>query len=233
MPESREQPGGGPTTGRLWFEVTAVLSLAVIPDLFVAVAMIVGWLPGSVPFVYQELWLVIRTLQVSLPLLLILSVTGEPWARFGIVRFSWLIDLPTGLLVWMCGLLGCIAIMSFAPISVLSNASLESSATWATPAGLSGVVLLLVSSVANGFAEELVMRGYLLTRLEGLLHSTWLALLVTTALFASYHVYQGLEGLLGATAIGLIYGTAFCLQRRLWPICIAHAIDDFVGIMLY
>ncbi len=93
--DSCKQPDGRRATGRLWFEVTAVLALAVIPDLFAAVAMTVGWSPSSYSFVYLELWLIIRALQVSLPLLLILRLTGEPWARFGIVRFSWRLDVPT------------------------------------------------------------------------------------------------------------------------------------------
>jgi membrane protease YdiL (CAAX protease family) len=231
--ESRKQPGPEQSTGRLWFEVVAVLSLAVIPDLFAAVAITVGGASGYSSFIEQQLWLVIRTCQVSLPLLLILSLTGEHWARFGIVRFSWLIDVPSGLIIWMCSLVSYIAIMSLVPTSVLNAVPLESSVNWVKPAGLLGVFLLLASSVANGFAEEFVMRGYLLTRLERLLHSTWLAILVTTALFASYHLYQGPSGLIGATTFGLVYGTAYCVQRRLWPICIAHAIENFSVGMFY
>ena len=52
-----------------------------------------------------------------------------------------------------------------------------------------------------------------------------------TLLFASYHVYQGLDGLIHAGAVGLAYGTAFCIQRRLWPVCIAHAIADVLAAM--
>ena len=73
------------------------------------------------------------------------------------------------------------------------------------------VFLVLVTCFTNGFAEELVIRGYLLTRLECLLRSTGWAILVTTALFASYHVYQGAIGVVGAAAMGLVYAIAFCL----------------------
>ncbi len=197
-----------------------MLSLAVIPDLFAAVALPP---PEGLSFIAQESWYVVRACQVSLPLLVILSLTGEHWARFGIVRFSWLIDVPSGLIFWMVGFVSCIAIMSLLPPSV----PVESSVNWAKPAGLLGVFLLLASSVANGFAEEFVMRGYLLTRFERLFRSTWLALLVTTALFASYHLYQGPAGVIWAATFGLVCGTFFCFQRRLWPICIAHALDNF------
>ena len=38
------------------------------------------------------------------------------------------------------------------------------------------------------------MRAYLITRLERLLSSRWVAVAVTIAVFASYHVYEGAAG---------------------------------------
>ena len=71
------------------------------------------------------------------------------------------------------------------------------------------------------------MRGYLLPRLERLLCSTRLSVLVTTALFASYHIYQGIGAAIGIAAVGFVYALAFCCFRRLWPLCAAHVIVDF------
>ena len=36
----------------------------------------------------------------------------------------------------------------------------------------------------------------------------------------------------GIAGAGLVYGVAFCLWRRLWPLVIAHAIADVVGLAL-
>ena len=82
----------------------------------------------------------------------------------------------------------------------------------------------MVAEGANGFAEELVMRAYLLVRLERLLSSTWLAVVVTTTLFASYHIYQGTTVMIGTAAFGFVLALAFCWFRRLWPLCLAHAV---------
>gem|GEM_PF-1238311 len=216
-------------TRRLWFEVIAVLALAVVPDLYsAAYGVLLPTKPRHVSAL-QEFWIVIRAFQVSLPVLVILNLNREPWAKFGFVRFSWRVDVPAGLLIWMCALAGYIAVISLVPVSLIPVADTDDAVRWAKPAGLLGGCLVLAVSVANGFAEELVMRGYLLTRFERLLHSTPLAVLVTTALFASYHVYQGPAGLIHAAAVGLIYGTIYSFQRRLWPVCIAHAIADIVG----
>ncbi len=72
------------------------------------------------------------------------------------------------------------------------------------------------------------MRGYLIPRLEQLLGSTAAALLVSTGLFASYHIYQGPAGAFGAGVTGLLYGASFCWWRRLWPLCVAHTLHNLV-----
>jgi membrane protease YdiL (CAAX protease family) len=87
-------------------------------------------------------------------------------------------------------------------------------------------VWLVVLSCANGFAEELVLRGYLLPRFEGLLKSTWRAAVVTSLTFASYHLHYGVDTLTVLMG-GLLYAAAFCWLRRLWPLAVAHALQDF------
>jgi membrane protease YdiL (CAAX protease family) len=89
-------------------------------------------------------------------------------------------------------------------------------------------VLFLVACVASASCEELVMRGYLITRFERLFRSTSAAVLVSSALFASYHLYQGIHGVIGAAITGLVYATAFCSVRRLWPVCVAHALHNYI-----
>jgi membrane protease YdiL (CAAX protease family) len=118
--------------------------------------------------------------------------------------------------------------MSFVPRSILEHSASMYVAPRGGPEGPLEYLLLLVTVVVGAFAEELVMRGYLIARLERLLKSTIVAVLISTALFASYHLYQGAQGAIGAGATGLVYAAAFCLSRRLWPICFAHALHNFV-----
>jgi membrane protease YdiL (CAAX protease family) len=221
-----------PSDGYLWLEVFAVLCLAVLPDLFSAVAAFVVPRGRGIPLVYGQVHLIVRSLQVSVPLLLILKLNKEPWRRFGIVRFSWFADVAYGVAIWLCMLVAEYAVIVLVPPSVLTSIPGAEGLGWVKPAGYPYGLLLLVGSLANGFAEEFVMRGYLLTRLEHLLGSTRLAVLASTLLFAGYHVYQGAGGVIMAAAVGLVLAIVFCLQRRLWPICIAHAIADFLGILL-
>ena len=88
--------------------------------------------------------------------------------------------------------------------------------------------LALPAIILSAFAEELVYRGYLIVRLERLFRSTSLAVLITTVMFASYHLYQGLIPAMGIAAGGLVYAVSFCSMRRLWPLCMAHALHNFI-----
>jgi membrane protease YdiL (CAAX protease family) len=90
-------------------------------------------------------------------------------------------------------------------------------------------VLSFLAQIANSFAEELVMRGYLIRRFQQLFRSTWLALLFTTVLFAGYHCYQGAFGVVNALVTGFTYGGAYCLCRRLWPVVVAHTLVNCVA----
>ena len=91
---------------------------------------------------------------------------------------------------------------------------------------LGSIVLIFVASAANGFAEELVMRSYLLTRLSEIIGSKLAAVLLTSILFAAYHSYQGRYGVLSALIVGLVFGTYFAKTNRFWPIFVAHFIMD-------
>src|SRR5207302_51457 len=80
---------------------------------------------------------------------------------------------------------------------------------------------------ANGFAEELVTRAYLITRLERLLKSRLLAVALSALLFASYHVYYGFGGaLIYVMAFGVMYSGLYVLIRRVWPFALAHMLVD-------
>lgn len=216
------------TTRQLWIEVSAILFLAFIPDLFHALAFVLH--PASVSFPYRGLSLIVRAFQVSTPLLVILALTKEPWSQFGIVRPKWITDAFLGCAIWLGGNLAYYFIMSLLPPTLWERSASWQIAHRVRPEGITAVLLFLVASVANSFAEELVMRGYLIGRLQRLLRSNWLAVVVTTALFAAYHCYQGVVGVIGAAVLGLVYGMSFCLFRRLWPLWVAHTLANFTSL---
>jgi len=91
-------------------------------------------------------------------------------------------------------------------------------------------VLLIPMSFAIGLSEEIVVRAYLIPRLEEAFHSTIGAVVATSLMFASYHINQGASHTTSVFVFGLAYGIAFAWLRRLWPLVIAHTLADIVAI---
>jgi membrane protease YdiL (CAAX protease family) len=97
------------------------------------------------------------------------------------------------------------------------------------------VPVLVASAVANALAEELLVVGYLITRLRQLGSGTGGAVLASATLRGSYHLYQGFGGFVGNLVMGLVFGRVWQRTHRLWPLVSAHALIDvaaFVGYAL-
>lgn len=91
--------------------------------------------------------------------------------------------------------------------------------------------LLPVSWGSAAFGEELLVRGFLLNRLECLTRSPVSAVIAQAATFALAHFYQGITGVLVIFVIGLILGAVFIrCGRNLWPVIAAHGMIDTIGI---
>ena len=93
--------------------------------------------------------------------------------------------------------------------------------------------MLVLVAFANGFAEEVVVVGYLITRLRQLGLSPPKAVVLSSLLRGLYHLYQGFGAGLGNVAMGLVFGYAWCRTGRLWPLVIAHGIIDTVAYVGY
>jgi membrane protease YdiL (CAAX protease family) len=172
-------------------------------------------------------------LQGLMPVLLVLVLLARDpaTAGFGIglhrptrkdlaqgLGFTALIGIPGLLLVWVAHLLGVSA--SLAVVDVPD--------TWYR------VPLLLLQAAQNGLLEEIVVVGYLLTRLRQLGWSNGRALGASAVLRGSYHLYQGLGGFVGNMVMGLIFAWWFQRTRRVLPLVVAHILLDvfaFVGFL--
>ena len=95
------------------------------------------------------------------------------------------------------------------------------------------IPVLLASAVANSLAEELLVVGYLITRLRQLGWGPGAALLASAVLRGSYHLYQGFGGFVGNLVMGLVFGRVWQRTHRLWPLVIAHALIDVVAFVGY
>ncbi|MEV7774005.1 CPBP family intramembrane glutamic endopeptidase [Kitasatospora sp. NPDC086791] len=95
------------------------------------------------------------------------------------------------------------------------------------------VPVLVLSAWQNAILEEVVVLGYLLRRV-GQWGWSWPAAVVTSSVLrGSYHLYQGVGGLVG----NMVMGVVFCLLYRRWgrvmPLVVAHALIDTVAFVGY
>ncbi|RKS75455.1 CAAX prenyl protease-like protein [Motilibacter peucedani] len=95
------------------------------------------------------------------------------------------------------------------------------------------VPVLLLSAFQNAFLEEVVVVGYLLRRLDQLGWSPRAALLGSSLLRGSYHLYQGLGGLAGNAVMGVVFVTVYRRYGRVAPLVVAHTLIDSVAFVGY
>ncbi len=88
------------------------------------------------------------------------------------------------------------------------------------------VPVLLLSALEAALVEEVIVLGYLVTRLRQLSWSPVASVAGSSLLRASYHLYQGWGGFLGNLAMGLLFSVLFLRWKRTWPFVIAHFLLD-------
>lgn len=97
---------------------------------------------------------------------------------------------------------------------------------WAIP-------VLVLSAAQNAVLEEVVVVGYLLTRLRQLGWSAVAAVTASALLRGSYHLYQGFGAFVGNAVMGVVFALFFRRTRRVAPLIVAHTILDVVSFVGY
>lgn len=91
--------------------------------------------------------------------------------------------------------------------------------------------------VVGGFFEEMMFRGFLLTRIEKIVGARWpataVAILSQAAFFAVLHYYyQGAYGALQMFGLATFLGVCYILfGRNLWPLILSHGTMNSLGFL--
>jgi len=108
-----------------------------------------------------------------------------------------------------------------------------------TPANLTNVwwtiPILICAAMVAGISEEVIMLGYLFTRLKTIGWSPVWIIMFSSAIRGTYHLYQGFGGLIGNLVMGVVFSLLYLRWKRVMPLVIAHAVIDifaFVGYSL-
>jgi uncharacterized protein len=157
-------------------------------------------------------------------LVLYLMAVSDGWTAFGIGGLRG-VDLPRGLL---CAL-GALAVV-LGPGLLFTAFGIENplfaQGRVGAPPGLGLLPLILASSMATGYCEELLFRSYLMRRLgQAGLSPIWSGL-VSSLLFGSGHGYQGIVGIVSGSLLGLYFAWRWHAGRNIHEIAIGHGLFD-------
>ncbi|MEU2157022.1 CPBP family intramembrane glutamic endopeptidase [Streptomyces sp. NPDC019396] len=93
--------------------------------------------------------------------------------------------------------------------------------------------VLILSAVQNAVVEEVIVVGYLLRRLDRLGWTPVGALVASSVLRGSYHLYQGVGGFIGNMVMGALFVLLYRRWGRVGPLVVAHALLDIVAFVGY
>lgn len=95
------------------------------------------------------------------------------------------------------------------------------------------VIVLVLAALRSGLQEEVLMIGYLYTRMREIGWPVWVPLVVSSLIRGCYHLYQGVGMGIGNAVMGLVFGLFFLRTRRVAPLVVAHVILDLVSFLGY
>lgn len=172
-------------------------------------------------------WIALWALTVAV---LLICGIGErrPISSVGLGRFT-LGSLGFGLLA------GLLAIMAFPVCAmVLGTMGVQSQAASGVAAlGTMPLWARLLTLATAGVCEEVLYRGYPITRLQALTGSRILAVLVPGAVFVALHAPSwGVAHLLYVSVVTVIMTVLFLWRKDLWSNIIAHLFTDAVPLLL-
>jgi len=198
-------------------EQTSTLNASITPDR--------PWLDLT----YQLVGISIGLMPVLLALYL-LSLTDPPAGRtigFDLTRPRF--DLGFGFLIAVViGIpgLGLYALARAVGMNTEVQASGLADHWWTVP-------VLILSAAQNALLEEVVVIGYLFTRLRQLAWNAAAIIALSAVIRGSYHLYQGIGGFVGNLIMGVIFGLIYLRWKRVGPLIVAHTLLDITAFVGY
>lgn len=233
-----------PTRTHLGTEVVLVLLLSLGASAVYAVVSLIAKLtagplsqqtatlnPSQSPRPYLDLTYQLLGIVFALvPVLMALHLLGRSRAELG-VSFQPRFDTGWGFaLAAAIGIPGLLLVYVAAQLGL--NAQIVPAALqpvwWAVP-------VLILKGVENAVLEEVIVVGYLMTRLRQMSTRVWVIIACSALLRGSYHLYQGFGAFIGNAVMGVVFALFFLRFKRVLPLVVAHTLLDvfaFVGYTL-
>jgi membrane protease YdiL (CAAX protease family) len=232
------------TRSALQFEVGIVLLLSLGQSAVYAVVSLVAKLtagrplsqqtatlnPSQSPRPYLDLtYQLLGILFALVPVLLALYLLGRARDQLGLN-----LEKPGFDLGWGAGLAAAIGIPGLLLVYVAAKLGLNAQII---PAALQpvwwAVPVLILSAIQNAMLEEVIVVGYLITRLRELGWRLGYVVLASAILRGSYHLYQGFGAFVGNAVMGVVFALFYLRFKRVMPLIVAHSLLDIAAFVGY
>lgn len=236
------------TSARLRIELAIVLALSLGASAVYSVVSIVARVTDERPlaeqsaalnasrstrewldFTYQFLDVVFGVAVVALALYLLWQPGRDPFRRIGFDLTRPGRDAASGLL--LAAVIGVPGLALYAAsrafgVNVAVVPQPLDTFWWTIP-------ILVLAALKAALVEEVIVVGYLFTRLRELGVGPWATIVSSALLRGTYHLYQGFGAFVGNALMGVVFGWAYTRWGRTMPLVIAHWILDIVSFVGY
>lgn len=159
-------------------------------------------------------------------ILFLLRRNDEPGKKIGLTKPNW--SSPFHIL----SLFLLIILLRFA-VGAFVGPSVKAFGQWMTmiPEDLFGLAGVVIALVVSTIFEEILTRGYILTRTQEITGNSVVAVIVSSIVFVSYHSYQGGNMIL-VFVVGVAFGWYFVrYSRNLSNLIGAHLMLNLVVLL--
>jgi membrane protease YdiL (CAAX protease family) len=186
--------------------------------------------PSQSPRPYLDLTYQLLGIAFALvPVLLALYLLDRPRRTLGISFDRAAFDLG-----WGFGLAAAIGIPGLLLVYVAAKLGLNAQIV---PAALQpvwwAIPVLIIAAIQNAVLEELIVVGYLITRLSSFGWRVAAIVAASALLRGSYHLYQGFGAFVGNAIMGVVFALFFVKFKRVMPLIIAHSLLDIAAFVGY
>ncbi len=210
------------------FELLVFLAL-IVPSM--VLSFFAAASPSNVGFRMVAFSTIVRDLSLVALILYFLRKNREPAVRIGWTGRAMGREAVVGIVLFLPFTLLMSAVEAGFRAAGLS-APLKPLPSFLTAKGPADYAVAAVLVVIVAFSEETIFRGYLILRLEQLLDSPALAVLVSAAIFLLGHGYEGAAGAATVGVMGVVFGAIYLWRRSLVAPMVIHFLQDFTGIIL-
>ena len=219
------------TRGQALLDVALALLLTLLAGIVVAMAAALVLERFALP---PMLVMALQGVVILAGLHLLLAWRGRDWRDIGLTALQGR-DLGRAalalLLVFLVNGLFTTLLEWLAPSVIEAHqeglAGVAGALTRGLPLAAVAAIMLFV-----GLYEEMLARGFLLSRCRVLLGGVWGPVLLSSLLFGLGHMYQGWLGVVQTALIGVVFAHLVLRWGSLWPVILAHGALNTISVAL-